>query len=106
MRQRIFLDSSGNLCGEFPHDPQLGFVAHRRGLRRRLVSAADCETLGKDEAMTLAFSRYAEKEKQIREKQFVKNETKARADHERKNITFSDAAKVWFSHLEIMVSTI
>ena len=105
MRQRIFLDSSSNLCGEFPHDPQLGFVAHRRGLRRRLVSSTDRERLGEDAAMTLAFSRYAEKEKQIREKQFVKDESKARAEHLRKNITVNDAAKIWFSHLEIMVST-
>lgn len=105
MRQRIFHDKSGNLCGEFPHNPEVGFIAHKRGLRRRLVSAADRESMGDDAAMTLAFSKYSLKEKEIREKQFVKNESKARSDHERKNITVNDAANIWFSHLEIMVST-
>jgi integrase len=104
MRQRIFLDKSGNLCGEFPHDAQVGFVPHRRGLRRRLVAAADRNRLGDDSAMTLAFSLYATKEKEIRETQFVKNESKARADHERKNITVRGAATIWFSHLEVTVS--
>lgn len=100
MRQRIFLDSDGNLCGEFPHDSEIGFIAHKRGLRRRLVSAAKCKELGERESMTLAFSLYSAKEKEIREKQFVVDETKARAEHERKNITFKDAAKIWFVELE------
>lgn len=104
MRQRIFYDNDGNLCGEFPHDPEIGFIAHKRGLRRRLVKASECAKLGENEAMTEAFSRYSAKEKEIREKQFVKNETKARAEYERKNITLNSAAKVWFTHLEITVS--
>jgi hypothetical protein len=69
-----------------------------------LVSAKECERLGKSESMTLAFSRHAAKEKEIREKQFVKDETKVRAEFENKNITLKAAASIWYTHLEITVS--
>jgi hypothetical protein len=80
MRQRIFYNNTGNLCGQFAHNAEVGFIPHKRGLRRRLVSAKECERLGKSEAMTLAFSRHTVKEKETREKQFVKDKTKAWAE--------------------------
>jgi hypothetical protein len=104
MRQRIFYGNDENLCGEFPHDPEIGFQSGKRGLRRRLVSASECNKEGESEAMTLAFSRYSVKEKEIREKQFVKNKTKTRSEYEKKNITFKDAAKVWLDDVKTTLS--
>jgi integrase len=104
MRQRIFYDNDGNLCGEFAHDAEVGFIPHKRGLRRRLVSANECEKLGEAEAMTVAYARHAVKEKEIREKQFVKDESKTRAEYERKNITIKDAAKIWLDDVKTTLS--
>ncbi|MDP2548871.1 site-specific integrase [Oceanobacter sp. 4_MG-2023] len=100
MRQRIFEDGNGNLCGEYPHDPAVGFVRSKRGLRRRLVLADERQTLTDSDAMALALKRYASKEAEIRDRQFA-NDAKQRAEQQRlKNLSFADAAGQWMAMVE------
>ena len=95
MRQRIFEDSKGNLCGEYPHDPAVGFQRGKRGLRRRLVLADERARLDDADAMALALKRYAAKEAQIRDQQFA-NAARDRAEAaKRRNLLFSDASRQW-----------
>lgn len=104
MRKRIFEDKKGNLCGEFPHDPDIGFLRGRRGLRRKLVSKEERLSLSDQAASALAFDRYNLKEKEIRESQFVKNEAKTKAAYERKNISFRDAARLWLDDVGVTLA--
>ena len=67
MRQVIFLDKSGNVCGEFPHDPEIGFLSGKRGLRRRLVLKDEADTLTDARLQALTMQRYTAEEKRIRE---------------------------------------
>jgi len=99
MRQLINFDKDGNLVGEFPHNPMAGFKASRRGLRRRLVNAAEASTMTPERALEVAAERYALKEKEIREAQFVKDEKKRQQDYQRQHMKVSEAAKLWHEHL-------
>lgn len=101
MRQTIFTDKHGNVIGEFAHNPVEGFKAGRRGLRRRLMTAAQAATYSPERLMPVAQELYDNEEKRIREKAFVANEKKSQAQYRLANISFSDAAQKWHAHLGI-----
>lgn len=101
MRQTIFTDKQGNVIGEFAHNPVEGFKAGRRGLRRRLMTAAQAATYSPERLMPVAQDLYDNEEKRIREKAFVANEKKAQAQYRLANITLSEAAQKWRAHLDI-----
>ncbi|QQD22309.1 tyrosine-type recombinase/integrase [Oceanospirillaceae bacterium ASx5O] len=104
MRQLISIDKSGHIVGQFPHDPQAGFVARRNGLRRRLVSAKEAAQYDLEAALQIAQDRYALEEKRIREKQFVADESRRQAEYRRKNLSVADAADNWLKHVAVVAS--
>lgn len=99
MRQVIFLDKDGNVCGEFPHDPDIGFLSGKRGLRRRLVLKDEADTLNDAQLQSVAMQRYTLAEKQIRDTQFANDAAQRRAAQIRRDITVSEAAEEWYKHL-------
>lgn len=101
MRQLIHIDKSGHIVGEFPHDRLAGFQNSRRGLRKRLMNAKEAATMDTELALQIAQDRYDQKEKELREAQFVENEQKRQEEYRRKNITVSDAAELWRQQIEI-----
>lgn len=101
MRQLIHVDKSGHIIGEFPHDRLAGFQNSRRGLRKRLMNAKEAATMDMELALQIAQDRYDLKEKELRETQFVENEKKRQEEYRRKNISVSDAVKVWKKHIEV-----
>jgi len=101
MRQVIFLDKAGNVCGEFPHDPEIGFVSGKRGLRRRLVLKDEADTLSDVQLQAVAMQRYTAEEKRIRDTQFANDVAQRRAAQIRRDISVKDAARQWFDHLAV-----
>lgn len=99
MRQVIFLDKDGNVCGEFPHDPDIGFLSGKRGLRRRLVLKEEADTLNDAQLQSISMQRYTLAEKQIRDTQFANDAAQRRAAQIRRDITVSEAANEWYKHL-------
>ena len=101
MRQVIFLDKSGNVCGEFPHDPEIGFLSGKRGLRRRLILKDEADTLTDAQLQALTMQRYTAEEKRIRDEQFANDAAQRRAAQIRRDISVKDAARQWFEHLAV-----
>ena len=101
MRQVIFLDKAGNVCGEFPHDPEIGFLSGKRGLRRRLVLKDEADTLSDVQLQAVAMQRYTAEEKRIRDTQFANHAAERRAAQIRRDISVSEAARLWFDHLAV-----
>lgn len=104
MRQVIFLDKSGNVCGEFPHDPEIGFLSGKRGLRRRLVLKDEADTLTDAQLQALTMQRYTAEEKRIRDEQFANDAAQRRAAQIRRDISVSEAAAQWYKHLTVTSS--
>lgn len=101
MRQVIFLDKAGNVCGEFPHDPEIGFLSGKRGLRRRLVLKDEADTLSDVQLQAVAMQRYTAEEKRIRDTQFANHAAERRAAQIRRDISVSEAAAQWYQHLTV-----
>lgn len=104
MRQLITVEKSGHIVGHFPHDANAGFTASRNGLRRRLISAKEAETIPPDLLGDIAQQRYDAEEKRIRERQFVADEKKRQAEYRRKNLSLADAADHWLKHVAVVAS--
>ena len=99
-RALYFYDpASKNFIGEFPHDPEVGFIASRRGIRRKLCSASDVDHLAEDALERYVWELYLAKERTIRDKQRKDKTKKDKNRQARKRMLVSTAKVNWEKEL-------
>ncbi|WP_067517743.1 tyrosine-type recombinase/integrase [Endozoicomonas ascidiicola] len=100
-RALYFYDpKSQNYIGEFPHDPEVGFVASRRGIRRKLCNAADVEHLSNDQTKNYVWEIYLQVERELRNKQLRKQREKEEKQRAKKKLSVSTALELWEAELK------
>ena len=102
-RALYFYDpKSENYIGEFPHDRDLGFVASRRGIRRKLCDASDVDHLPPEKLKAHIWELYLKMERELRNKQIRKQREKEEKQRAKKKLSVSAALERWEAELKAL----
>lgn len=100
MSRKLFFERADNWIGEFPHDPEAGWITGRRGLRRTLCKVSSLTGLSHDEKIKQLMILYNAKATEIRNAQFKAEEQKKKKQRERKKLTIRQASNLWLDEVK------
>jgi len=100
MARKLFFQRDGNWVGEFPHDPEIGWVTGRRGIRRTLCTLASLSYLPDEERVKRLVVLYNAKASELRKAQFQAAEDKKKQQRQRKKMMVKQAAGIWLDEVQ------
>lgn len=103
-RVLIFQDKKGDWFGEFAHNPTVGFVRARRGLRRKLCNFSDINHLSQEELDKELNALYHQKEFEVRNSVSIKAHEDSKEKLNRTKSSIIQALNEWKDELSVLVS--
>lgn len=101
MKNRRTIYIQGNhYIAEFPKDPAEGFIANRRGIRRRLALVSDFDHLTEKQTHDLLLHLWRQAERKLRQEQADLFSKSDREQRNKKKLTIRHVATKWLDALK------